>query len=276
MKTVPGQLRGKTLRGAPCLAMSATATLQEIEELKVNLGLRPGNTVILRSDPVQTQFNYVKVQRPPNIYGSFGSESMDGTVKPGLVHLMNRLFFDKYVEQVKNGEPVKKSIWICRNEDDICDLYDALCERLPDQAADPLTCPFVMNHSGIGPITAESIRQRREEINLYLTTSVMLLGLDFRDVDIVGMIRPLNMCHYVVQAAGRGGRNMGNGQRRQVLFYLIYNRNDIGSNVPGLSDEMRVFCETERCLKIFLKEYLGFTTSLLSSSADWCCSNCKS
>ena len=63
-----------------------------------------------------------------------------------------------------------------------------ICERLPDQAADPQQCPFVMNHSGIGPITAESIRKRRGDINLYLPMSVMLLGLDFSDIDVVGMV----------------------------------------------------------------------------------------
>ena len=171
------------------------------------------------------------------------------------------------------GETVKKSIWICRNEDDICDLYDGLCEKLPDLASQPLKCPFVMNHSGVGPITAESIRNRRSEINLYITTSVMLLGLDFSDIDIIGMIRPLNHCHYLVQAAGRGGRNMGNGLRRKVVFFLLYNRSDISSNVPGLSDGMREFCETDRCLKNFLREYFGFSASACSES--WCCSNCK-
>ena len=65
-----------------------------------------------------------------------------------------------------------------------------------------------------------------------MTTSVMLLGLDFSDIDVVGMVRPLNMCQYVVQAAGRGGRNMGNGQRKKVLFYLPCN-SDISTNVPG-------------------------------------------
>ena len=276
MKTVPGQLRGKTIKGGPMLCMSATATLKEIEDLKIDHGLRDRNTVVLRSDPITTQFNFVKVQRPPNINGSFGTERMDETAKPGLIHIMNRLFFDRYVEIVMNGEPVKTSIWIFRNEDDICDMYDGLCERLPDQAADPLTCPFVMNHSGIGPITAESIRERRGEINLYLTTSVMLLGLDFSDVDIVGMVRPLNMCHYLVQAAGRGGRNLGNGQRRQVLFYLLFNRSDIATNVPGLSDEVREFCETKKCLKAFLKDYFGFSSGSMLSKEDWCCSNCRS
>ena len=273
MKTVPGSLRGKAVRSAPCLAMSATATAEEIEELKVDLGLRSGNTVVLRSDPVQSQFMYMKVQRPPNVHGSFGSENSAGEFQPGLVDIMNRLFLDYYVEKIRKGESVKKSIWLFRNENDIADIYDALCERLPGQSEDPLRCPFVMNHSNIGPITAESYRQRRGEISLYLSTSVMLLGLDFSDVDIIGMVRPFNMLHYVVQAAGRGGRNMGNGQRRSVLFYLLWNRNDIGNNVPGLSTEMKDFCETQSCLKLFLRNYFG-STSPVSSASSWCCSNC--
>ena len=109
MKTVPGLLRAKTVKGAPMLCMSATATMAEVNELKSNLGLRPSNTVLLAADPVQTQFNFVRVERPANIHGSFGSESRSGDFKPGLIHTMNELFFDMYVDKVMNGEPVKKS-----------------------------------------------------------------------------------------------------------------------------------------------------------------------
>ena len=101
---------------------------------------------------------------------------------------------------------------------------------------------------------------------------MMLLGLDLSDIDIVGMVRPLNMCHYIVQAAGRGGRNMGNGQRRKVLFYLLFNKSDIAMNVPGLSSEVREFCETKMCLKIFLKIYFGSSSPMSTDSS--CCSNC--
>ena len=47
MKTGPGQLRSKAVKGAPFLAMSATATLEEVEELQANTGLRSCNTVVL-------------------------------------------------------------------------------------------------------------------------------------------------------------------------------------------------------------------------------------
>ena len=129
MKTVPGHLRGKGVKKSPTLAMSATATDQEIEELKVDLGLRPNNTVILKADPIQNQFNYIRVQRPGNIQGCYGSENSAGEIQPGLIHTMNELFLDIYVQKILSGAEVKKSIWIFRCESDIADIYDDLCER---------------------------------------------------------------------------------------------------------------------------------------------------
>ena len=262
------------MKHAPTLCMTATATSAEIEELKLNMGLREVNTVVLRSDPVQSQFNFVRVERPPNIRGTSGIEEMDGSVKPGLIHVMKRLFLDDYVKKIKNGEPVKRSLWLCRNISDVADLYDELCDLLPEQASDPLTCPFIMNHSSVGPITADNIRKRRSSISLYLATSVMLLGLDLEEVDIIGMIRPFNHCHDILQAAGRGGRKVeSSGKRRKVVFYLLFNQSDISDAVPGLTEEVKGFCRTDSCLKMFLKKIFGFPNQL-SSNSDWCCSNC--
>merc|ERR1712236_155761 len=56
MRTVPGYLRSKGIKNTPFLAMSATATSKEISELKEDLGLRDCNTVVLRSDPIQSHF----------------------------------------------------------------------------------------------------------------------------------------------------------------------------------------------------------------------------
>ena len=274
MSTTPGMLRGQAVRHAPSLCMTATATTVEVKELKEMMGFRDQNTVVLSADPVQSQFNIVRVERPPNIRGTCGVQEMGGTNKPGLGQLMRRLIFDKFVERIKEGLPVKKSLWLCRNISDVADLYDELCDMLPDHAADPLTCPFVMNHSSLGPITADKLRQRISNINLYLATSVMLLGLDLDDIDIVGMIRPFNHCHDIIQAAGRGGRKLGDlGKRRKVVFYMIFNNSDISSNVPGLSTDVRDFCKTEGCLKLYLKNVFGFTDSA-ETEGGWCCSNC--
>ena len=54
-------MRGQAVRQAPALCMTATTTSAEIQELKLNMGLRDVNTVVLRADPVQSQFNIVKI-----------------------------------------------------------------------------------------------------------------------------------------------------------------------------------------------------------------------
>jgi superfamily II DNA helicase RecQ len=136
MRTVPGELRAKALKGAPLLAMSATSTKSEIGELKINLGLREANTIVLQASPIQSQHNYVKLRRPANIYGSSGLED-DERAKPGLIQLLDRIYLDEYVRSIRNGEKPKKAILFFRREDDIPDVYDELCERLPEYAHDP-------------------------------------------------------------------------------------------------------------------------------------------
>ena len=59
MKLVPGQLRGRAVRGAPCLAMTATLTQDEVLELQKSLGLR-SNTVVLKANPIQKHHKYVR------------------------------------------------------------------------------------------------------------------------------------------------------------------------------------------------------------------------
>ena len=66
---------------------------------------------------------------------------------------------------------------------------------------------------------------------------------------------------------------MENGVRKRVLFYLLFNNNDIGNNVPGMSQAVREFCLTDSCLKDVLREYFDIKV-VDSPKSDWCCSNC--
>ena len=127
--------------------------------------------------------------------------------------------------------------------------------------------------------TNHSRKHQEEEVKHKLipvkSTSVMLLGLDLEDVDIIGMIRPFNHCHDLLQAAGRGRRKLGNlGKRRKVVFYVLFNQSDISNAVPGLTEEVKEFCETDGCLKMFLRRKFGFLHQNQTDSA-WCCSNCS-
>ena len=209
------------------------------------------------------------MERPPSIYGSIGKE-VGGQQKPGLVQALQVVFLDKYVECLKNKSQVKSTIMIFNKEDDIADANYFLCDLLPEQAKDPSTCPWVVNHSSIGLATAQSIRSRGGEISLYLSTAVMLMGIDLKDIEVVVMVRPFSMLHSMVQACGRGGRKMIDKFRKRVIFYLLFNNSDIGANMD-VSPAVRDFCLTDSCLKKMLMDYFGTTGE---HGGTWCCSNC--
>ena len=195
---------------------------------------------------------------------------MKAVYKPGLVQFLQEIFLDKFMHCIRNNLPVKHAILLFKKEDDIADVNDLLCELLPEQAMDPSSCPWVVNHSSIGPITAQSIRSRSGEISLFLSTSVMLMGLDCPNIDLVIMVRPYSMIHSLVQACGRGGRKMMDNFRRRVVFMLLFNNSDISENVD-VSESVRELCHTKRCLKQMMMEYFGTDGKV---GGSWCCSNC--
>ena len=212
----------------------------------------------------------IRVERPPNIYSSYG-RTVDGELKPGLIQVLKACFLDKYVDQTRRGIAVKKAIWFFKKEEDIADVNDFLCNELPEVSSDPSSCPWVINFSAVGPATAKSIASRKGEITLYLTTAVMMMGLDLEDIKIIGMIRPFSTMHSLVQACGRGGRKTEVIGRQRVVFYLLFNKSDISENVD-ISPAVRNFCLTSDCLKMTLMAYFG--TQGISGGGVWCCSNC--
>jgi hypothetical protein len=166
---------------------------------------------------------YYRIERPPNIYGSYG-KTVGGDFKPGLIQVLRASYLDKYVDNIRRGVAVKRAVWFFKREEDIADVNDFLCDVLPEFASDPSTCPWVVNFSAVGPATAKSIRDRGGEISLYLTTAVMMMGIDLENIQVIGMVRPFSMVHSLVQACGRGGRKTEEAGRQKVVFYLLYNR----------------------------------------------------
>ena len=73
------------------------------------------------------------MERPANIYGSYG-ENVEGIEKPGIVHLLKKIYWDKYVECIKKKLPVKHALLLFKKEDDIADINYYLWEVLPYSA----------------------------------------------------------------------------------------------------------------------------------------------
>ena len=80
------------------------------------------------------------------------------------------------------------------------------------------------------------------------------------------------MSIFFLAGAGRGGRRNPSGKRNRVIVYILYNASDIAENVPGLSVEVKEFCRSKNCLKVFLRKYFDNNENYFEN--DWCCNHC--
>jgi hypothetical protein len=71
-----------------------------------------------------------------------------------------------------------------------------------------------------------------------------------------------------VQGIGRIGRTTQFGSK-QAGVVILYNDEDLKTNAPGMTDEMRGFLRSSRCLKDQLASYFGYSCL---HEAKWCCS----
>ena len=168
MQTVTARIRIFSNHGAPTLAMSATVTDKEVRDIVKNLGLRE-TPVILRASPVQDHMKFHLVRRPSNLCGVDGRLDKSGKYQPGLISLLKRLYLDNFIENIRNGRPVKKCIVFFRNSQQMMDIRDYVREELPG-SSDPSKAPYVLNHGGLGPITSKNIVDRKNDISLFLST----------------------------------------------------------------------------------------------------------
>lgn len=75
---------------------------------------------------------------------------------------------------------------------------------------------------------------------------------------------------------GRAGRVTASGERSRTLMYVLYNAQDIGRNVLGMSDVVRQVCQsTETCLREVLKRcFVGDYAEAAKPTPGFCCSTC--
>ena len=88
------------------------------------------------------------------------------------------------------------------------------------------------------------------------------------------MIQPYGRLHSLVQACGRSGRIDNDGKIRRAACVVLYEGHDIGTNVPGMTTEVRDWCKTSLCLKDFLDNAFGSGVRAGKTDKSWCCSSC--
>ena len=148
--------------------------------------------------------------------------------------------------------------------------------------------PWLMNHSSVGKHTKvmNQIDMDNGGIKLYITTSVMLCGIDLPRVDIVVISRPFSHISSILHAAGkifvtkydllscvpgRGGRIMVGDTRRKVVVYLLYNRHNIRSNARHITKEVRHLYLDDNRVKYLLFKHFSNGSDEFDTNTEWCC-----
>ena len=101
---------------APVCLMSATVTTAELQALSKALGLSP-RPVLLANSPLQPHIKFSFVKRPPNAFGVEGIEEDGEVLKPGLIQMLDRIYFDDVFSDMEAGVRPKRAIIFFRGLD---------------------------------------------------------------------------------------------------------------------------------------------------------------
>ena len=206
-----------------------------------------------------------------------GTVTEKGKKKPGLFALLDRIYLDQYVKDLKNGAEPKKAIIFCRGNGLLGAIYMHVMEMTNFMYRDCRDAPFVMNHSSLLPPTEKVIAERAAEVSLYLSSNKMLMGIDLPQIDIVIFARPYNQLAALVQGGGRGGRKTGNGMRKRVVVYQLYNSQDFTSQNRLMSPDVRRICQSKECTRALLEDFFAGNSETQDASIvdpKFCCHNC--
>ena len=271
---MPRNVRGLLRKtGAPFLILSATESRADVIKSKRICDLQT-NTTLIRSSPVLHNHMYINVKSPPDCNGFFGTA--DGNI--GTKDLLNEIYFRDFIYAIKNGLKPKKAIVFVQKIKDLNAINDYLNNELRGYL-DSTAKPWITNFSGKGCISKSKLRQRlnSDDVFLIITTSVMLVGIDFPDIEIVIILRPFAHLSSYLQAAGRGGRRRNDGSRALVPVFTLFNNSDISKINKHMSDNVRNFLlNIDVCKKKILHEHFQYDKrETYITSQEWCCSVCS-
>ena len=154
--------------------------------------------------------------------------------------------------------------WICfimlfkgshlhkKKSDKFCETYSIFCNSLP------------IHLTSLQLGGEAEIRAWLSEVGTFSQVSMTIF---------TQIILPFQIWRWLPLGAGRGGRKTQTGKRNRVLVYILFNSSDIAGNVPGLSVDVKEFCLTNDCLKVFMRKYFDGDRRYIPN--DWCCSNCN-
>ena len=152
-----------------------TATASKEDEMKISKLCDMRDPIVIRSNPVTANHMYFKLKRPPSINGFRGK----GDKKPSTLDLIKFLVLDQFISCVKmNIEPKVIMIFV-QSFSEMNAIRDYLLIQLHGHLAGKKK-PWLVNNSAVGKLTKIANRKRIEngDVKLFITTSVMLCGID--------------------------------------------------------------------------------------------------
>lgn len=272
----------------PVLAMTASAQISmsgsnsksEVEQIAELCSIHHSPYLTILKSPIISSQLFVRLLKPPACHGFQGLNSRSETTKSGSSEILWNIYLKHFVKSIEEGAQPKKAIIYVKNLNHLMDINELLRDKLMhlDVVKNPQTCPWVVNSTSSGKNTIEKIRVRSKDPNgniyLYVTTTVMLMGLDIKDISFVILFSPFNTLNSFLQAGGRAGRRMENGQRKKSVVYALYNYSDIKVNMPYMENNVREVYKTGDCLKRFTNRFFS-ESPVCVQNEDWCCSNCS-
>ena len=264
-------LRLYGVKNCVTLAMTATATSAEVKEVVTPLGLRTA-PILLTISPILPHIKFSVLRRPSSNFGMDGTCTRDGKRQPGLMDLLYRVYLKQYFRDLESGSKPKKCIIFSRGINVLGEIFSRLMDSTNYKYKDCRSSPFVINHSSLLPPTEKVIRERASDISLYLSSNKMLMGIDLHEIDVVIFLRPFNQLSALIQGAGRGGRRLGNGKRRRVQVYQLYNMQDF--NDKRMSVKMKELCLSTDCSRRLLMDYFVGEKQDANVSDGHCCHSC--